>query len=173
MPAPIWNLANSYQTAALDMATYDVRDSPTMDTFISAYARASSRLYLSFLIAQCSPRPVLAAQSRTSSVVTKVPKTAVWILVTANLLFAFFGIVLTILALVANSPDVHQVQIRMNITGLAAQLFEGRSAQERAKNSKQLFEERDGEGDRMVKRVAVERTDKGGMTMSLHEGWEE
>jgi len=142
---------------------------------IDLYSRGASAALTAPFAGQTEARPALAIQSRMSKVVSSVPKAAIWLLVLANLLFALFALVLTVCALRATLRDrsVHQVQTRLNIAGLAAQLFEGKHAREYADDEDNLFEERDGRRERLVKRVTVEPTVEGGAAYVLGEAWEE
>jgi len=136
------------------------------------YSRAASRQFLLPLAAQTTPRPAIIAQSRNSRVVTKVRSSAIWILVAANLLFVGLGITLCITALVtlSNNEHVLQVQARLGITGLTAQLLEGIFAQRKVKDDKQLFEcHKEGNG-KMKKLVSVERTAEGGIIFRMRKG---
>jgi hypothetical protein len=139
-----------------------------MDEFMQFYTRGMSRAYLSPLGAQSSPRPALLVQSRNSRIVSQVPKAALWLLVTANLLYIILAISLTVLALLVTSMDVEQLQTRLNVTGLAAQLFEGAYAGRQVRDEKELFEA-SARVDGGVKRVGVQRTRTGGTTFEVVE----
>ena len=130
--------------------------------FAQLFSHGMARAYLAPIAAQASPRPALSVQSRSSKIVTKVPKSALWILVIANLLYAILAIILTILALLVTSMDIHQLRTRLSVTGLAAHLFEGEYAERDVKDEKDLFEKGD-----ILKRVGVRRTETGGATFSV------
>ena len=142
---------------------------------VDLYSRGASAGLAASFAGQTEARPALDIQSRMSKVVSNVPKAAIWLLVLANLLFALFALVLTVCALRATLRDrsVHQVQTRLNIAGLSAQLFEGKHAREYADDEDKLFEERDGRRERLVKRVTIEPTVEGGAAYALGEAWEE
>lgn len=142
----------------------------TVEDRVEIQSTAINRAFLSQLLTEA--RPVLKAQTRASRIVTKVPKAAVWALITSNLLFALLAIVFAGLAVVAASPQVQQLELRLNITGLAAQIFEGRFAKNEVKKIEHLFEERNGDSNRMVKRVYVEETEQKGAAYVLLENWE-
>lgn len=95
-------------------------------------------------------------------------------LIVAHILFALLGIGLASAAflLTSASSDIFQSHIRMNITGLTAHLFEGKHAERLAQSEEDLFEERDGDADRIVKRVAIEKSNEEGSMFTLLEGWE-
>ena len=130
--------------------------------FAQLLSQGMARQYLVPIVAQSSPRPALLVQSRSSKIVTKVPKSALWILVIANLLYAILAIILAILALLVTSMDIHQLRTRLSVTGLAAHLFEGEYAERDVKDEKDLFEKGD-----VSKRVGVRRTEAGGATFSV------
>jgi hypothetical protein len=140
----------------------------SVDEFLQFYTRGLARTYLSPLGAQSSSRPALLVQSRSSQIVSKVPKAALWLLVAANLLYTILAISLTVLALLVTSMDVEQLQTRLNVTGLAAQLFEGAYAGRQVKDEKELFEA-SARVDGGVKRVGVQRTRTGGTTFEVVE----
>ncbi|KAF2266170.1 hypothetical protein CC78DRAFT_160888 [Lojkania enalia] len=116
---------------------------------------------------QTSPRPSELVQRRVSKLVTKMPISALWILVTANMAFAVLGLVLAILALVATSPNVHQVQARLGVAGLAAALFEKTHSERVVRSDTDLFAENVGDESGFVKKVGVRRTDTGGSAFTV------
>jgi cell division protein FtsL len=132
------------------------------EEFTQSYKREIARGYATSLATQLSERPALLVQTRSSKIVSKVPKAALWLLVTANLVFAIIAISLTALAISVISSDVHQLRLRMSIAGLTAQLFEGEHAERKVKEEEGLFEEHQS-GVSDVKRVGVSRTTKGGV----------
>jgi hypothetical protein len=139
-----------------------------VDEFVKFFTRGMARAYVVPLGPQSSPRPALLVQSRNSRIVSQVPKAALWLLVTANLLYIILAISLTVLALVVTSMDVQQLQTRLNVTGLAAQLFEGAYAGRQVRDEKELFEA-SARVDGGVKRVGVQRTRTGGTTFEVVE----
>jgi hypothetical protein len=108
--------------------------------------------------------PALAAQERTSLLVTRLPMAALFSLVAANLLFVLVGVALTIAALATSGGEVREVQARLSIFGLVADRFEGLRASRRAEEMEDLFEERDGKGSM---RVAVHQVVTGGYTYNV------
>jgi hypothetical protein len=136
----------------------------TSKEFIDIYARGASRALLFPFAGQVEARPALQVQSRSSKIVSKVPKAAVWVLVVSNILFLSLAIGLTIFALVVSSkdPDVHQVHTRLGVSGLTSQLFEEGYGQQKVKDSKELFEEHTQDDEKLYKKVRVEITAKGG-----------
>ena len=148
--------------------------SSSLDDVVKNYATGISSGYAAVIAAQTTYRSALAVQLRSLTIVTTVSKTAISMLIVANILFALLGIGAASAAflLASASSDTCQSHIRMNITGLAAHLFEGKHAERLAQIEEDLFEERDGDAERMVKRVAIEKSNEGGFTFTLLEGWE-
>ena len=147
--ADMWFIGTSaFQDALQESSIFSVGNE--VDVRVRAYSRAVSRAYISEMASMTERRPALSAQSRVSRVVTKVPKLAVWLLVSANILFMLHGIVFAGLAVVATSPSVYQLALRLNITGLTALGFEGAFALNKAKESRDLFEEHGGGAETAV-----------------------
>jgi hypothetical protein len=136
----------------------------TSKEFVDIFSRGSSRALLFPFAGQVEARPALLVQSRSSKIVSKVPKAAVWLLVVSNLLFLLLAIGLTIFALVVSSkdPNVHQVHTRLGVSGLASQLFEEGYGQRKVKDSVELFEEHTQDDEKLYKKVRVEITAEGG-----------
>lgn len=133
-----------FRTLSNNFVVFEVnRNVTTPDTFIEAYATSMSKRMSVPLVVHTVLAPATLVQRRVTSVVTKLPKLVLWLLVVVNLLFALLGSVLGILALRATSPEVHQVQIRLSTAGLAAQLFDPEYAQRVALNYEKLFKEND------------------------------
>jgi len=168
--AAMWNKANSEMLNAISEAGAQATTSLDL---IQAFSAAASRKFVSAIATHSSPRPALKVQSRALKVVTKVRIRAVWTLVAANLLFALLGLVVTVIALLAASVEVHQVHLRLDVTGLAAQLFEGSHATKKAKDRVHLFERPDGSNNNINKRVQIEMTPAGGAEYVWTENWEE
>lgn len=168
---PAWNYNQIWHNVAVEELTYY---GVSAEQAIRAYEGALRRGYVSILAGQSSPRPAQQVQSRRIKVVSRVPKAPVWILVSANVIFLLLGLVLAAFAISATiqSPIVAQVQLRLSIMGLSAHLFEQSYAGRKVKDDEELFEERHGEKDRMVKRVAIEETATGGATFVTSERWE-
>lgn len=90
----------------------------TPQSFIDACSLGMSKVMTLPLASQTTGRPARLVQRRISKVITKLPKAALWSLVSANLLFASLGLFLTTLALFVTSPDIHQVQVRLGVAVL-------------------------------------------------------
>lgn len=149
----IWSLLARQRAALYTTSAQDLVDN---------FAYRSSEAFLVPFAGVTESKPALQVQKRTSQVVTRVPKSAIWMLVAANMLFMVLALVMAGMAYVASSGDVHQVHTRLSIGGLAAQLFEQPRAQERVSRTDKLFEKHVGDELGRVKAVKIERTDSGG-----------
>ena len=167
----LWNLAPSVFQDALE-ESWVFGGGKNLNDRVSAYSRAISRNFVSQLGEMIEPRPTLSAQSRTKRIVTRVPKAALWLLLSGNILFMLLGLVFAGMAVHATgSSAVSQLSLRLNITGLTALGFEGSFAEKRVKECKNLFEEHAAKNaaNITVKRVHVEETDCGGAAFTLME----
>ncbi|KAF2677830.1 hypothetical protein K458DRAFT_436235 [Lentithecium fluviatile CBS 122367] len=156
-------LANVFQDASTGPES---RSSPS--AFISSFQLAISKAYSYPLASQMSSRPSLQAQVRTSKVITRLPVAALWFLVVANLGFAALGTTLAVWALMKAKPDVHQVHIRLGVSGLAAALFDREQFERSADADEKLFEETNIQGAAAVKRVGIVRTNTGGSSFAIY-----
>lgn len=127
-----------------------------------------SKAYSYPLASQLSDRPSLLAQTRTTKVVTKIPVAAVWFSVAANLLYAMLGFGLAFFALIRATPQVHQVQVRLGVAGLAAALFDWRQFERSADDDDGLFEENNKEASSNIKKIGVRRTNTGGSSFAFY-----
>ena len=112
------------------------------------------------------PRNAIVSQKRQQIQVAMVPKTPLRFLIAANLLLVAFGIVLSILALIALKGDTGEVQARLSIHALVAAAFEARAGKP-VKEVEDFFEEKHGE---QGPRLAFVRTMDGGWTLERHGG---
>jgi hypothetical protein len=117
------------------------RDLSSIGKVLAVYELGMSKAFAVPLVAHTVPTSPSIAQRRVSSIITKLPVVALWLLVTANLLFAVFGLVLAVLAIRAASPEVQQAHTRLTTAGLAAQLFDWQHARKEARNDRELFQE--------------------------------
>jgi hypothetical protein len=143
----------------------------TPKSFLAAIEIGMSKVQTLPLAAQTVGREARLVKRRVSKVITSLPKAALWGLVVANLLFSLLGFTLTVMALMATSPSVHQVRVRLSVAGLVAQLFETQHSERAVDDDVDLFKkgppgdgERDGGSD--VK-VGVRRTDTGGSMFTV------
>lgn len=104
-------------TCALNAGSeFDIfTDTPT--NVVENYPRIYSQKLLATFAGVTQLRPALLTQVRSSQVVTRVPKSAVWLLIAANMLFALFAVAMATYVLSVASIDVHQVHTRLSISG--------------------------------------------------------
>jgi hypothetical protein len=150
----------------------------TPESFLKAIEIGMGKVQTLPLAAQTVGHDARLVQRKVSKVITSLPKAALWGLVVSNLLFSFLGLTLTVLALIATSPSVHQVRVRLSVAGLVAQLFETQHSEREVDDDIDLFKKRDrevsgGDSARDIK-VGVRRTDTGGsmFTTVSHDGEE-
>jgi hypothetical protein len=142
----------------------------TFEAYIKSYELAISKRLTTPLVVHTIPAPAIITQRRKNTVITRLPRSALWLLVVANMLFAIFGCVLAILAIKATDPEVHQVHLRLSTAGLAAQLFDAPHAQQPANKDVELFRENSREVTfRPSKKVCLEPTVHGGAKFSTRD----
>jgi len=156
-------LANVFQDESTGPES---RSSPS--SFIRSFSLGMSKAYSYPLASQTSGRPSLLAQVRTSKVVTRLPVAALWFLVVANVGYAALGVSLATWAVLKATPAVHQVQIRLGISGLVAALFDGERFKGKADADGELFEEKNKDVGVATKRVGIMRTDTGGSLFAVY-----
>jgi hypothetical protein len=142
------------------------RSSPS--AFLRSIELGMSKAFSYPLATQSNSRPSLLAQTRTSKVVTRLPVTALWFLVTANLIYAALGVSLAVWATLKATPDVHQAQMRLGVSGLAAALFDKERFERNADADEKLFEEKNTDSNMATKRVGIRRTDTGGSSFAVY-----
>ncbi|KAJ4288110.1 hypothetical protein N0V90_012127 [Kalmusia sp. IMI 367209] len=160
----IGTLANVFQDESTGP---EARSSPS--AFIRSFEIGMSKSYSYPLASQLNSRASLLAQFRTSKVVTKLPIAALWTLVVANVGYAVLGLALAIWAMKRANPDVHQVQMRLGVAGLAAALFDREKFEQSAHADDSLFTEKSKEGEIDVKRIGFKRTNTGGSTFAVYD----
>ena len=167
----LWNTAPSVFQDALE-ESWVFGGGKNLNDRVSEYSKAISRNFISQMGEMIEARPSLNAQSRTKRIVTVVPKVAFWLLMSGNIIFMLLGIVFAGMAIYSSRfPTVHQLSLRLNITGLTALGFEGSFAENRVTACKDLFEEHALQNslNNTVKRVYVEETGNGGAAYTLME----
>ena len=87
------------------------------------------------------PNVAIMAQERSTTLVARIPKAPLYTFVLANMLFVALGIALAVLAIARNGGEVREIQARLSIEGLVADIFEGRRAKERVESIDDLFDE--------------------------------
>ncbi|CAN9424174.1 unnamed protein product [Alternaria alternata] len=138
----------------------------SLDTWISAYEIAMSTLFATPLAVHTVPTNSLLVQSRVRKIMTKVPVTAVWLLVLANMAFAILGMGLTLMAWRTSDENTHQIRVRLGVPGLVAALFEKESEDRVVETDRALFKENN-DDDMPPTLVGVQRTATGGMAWVL------
>lgn len=114
-------------------------EADSIESYLRHYQSESSRYIVSPLATQTSPRAALRAQRRDSDVVTKLPTSALWVLIAANLLFMGLGFVLAVLAIISSSEEIHQVSSHLGVAGLVAQLFGNQESERGVRSNSDLF----------------------------------
>lgn len=130
--------------------------------FVDLFSFEMSHYFVVPLAAHSIKRPSLKAQARESMIVAQVSKTALWTLVSTNLLFVLLGVFLSVLALRAMSEDSHQVQLRLGVAGLTAQLFDEKKIKNSIDNETDLFKGESGVYNTST-RVLVQKTNLHGI----------
>lgn len=143
----------------LQQTSLDVWQSDTAQEVANRFAKTYSRTVLGAIGGALLSAPAVEAQTRSSKLVAKVPKGPLACLVVANLLLVLLGLILTVLAFLALSGDVGDVQARLGITSLVGAHFEADKGEVAVEKIDHLFQERNG-GDGL--RVGVERSALGG-----------
>ena len=140
------------------------------DDYLERISRGLAKLDLAGIASVADTRPTHVAQSRITKLVSRVPKTVLWVLVTANSLYIVIAIALAALALwvTSDNRDVSQIRTRLSVVGLAAQLLEGPFSERAVKDDKELFENQSANYSEQ-KKVKVKITEEGGATFEVAE----
>jgi hypothetical protein len=149
-----------YLYQAIALAGFSKTGREIADKFAVAY----SRIVLAGTAAAFEPRDAIASQKRGQIQVAMVPKTPLYVLIAASLLLVAFGIVLSVLALIALKGDIGEVQARLSIHALVAAAYEARAGKP-VREVEELFEEKHGERG---PRLGFVRTMDGGWTLERH-----
>ncbi|KAF2005420.1 hypothetical protein P154DRAFT_616245 [Amniculicola lignicola CBS 123094] len=172
MPAAsLFSTMPHYFDTAVDDAN---RIRTSTSAMVTEFSKSMSHLFAATLSGQLSARPSPYVQKKVSILVSQMPKAALWTLVVSNLLFAGIGVVLAGIAWRVSGEEVQQIQMRLGIPGLTADVFEKRNNGLQVKSERGLFQEND-VVEPVVRRVGVRRTDTGGTVFgsSDGEGWRE
>lgn len=138
-----WDRADPQLQQAWQLAYADAKDA---QDYSNTFATRVSQLAVAYIAGQTAPRPALAAQVRSTKIVAEVPKGPLYTLVAANLLFAVVGTVLSVLAWWSCDGDVREVQTRLSVPGLVAELFEKPYSNKPVQGEKEMFRESEGLG---------------------------
>jgi hypothetical protein len=153
----VGTLANIFQDESTGPLS---RSSP--DNFIRSFEVGMSKAYSYPLASQLSPRPSFLVQERYVKAVTSLPVTALWFLVTANLVYALLGMILTFWAFLKLTEGVGQAQGKLGVASLVNALFDGKIPSERVAGEKKDDMLSDLEEKSFARRLGIMRTtDKG------------
>lgn len=161
------SFAGDYGRMLLQQAwTLTGASSSTSTRLAQNFANRVSQVSAAQLAGQVSPRVTLKEQIRSQPIVTRVPKTPFWIHIGVNLLYAMVGLTLTVLAILAvrNNLEVQQIQTRLSLPGLIAELFEKPHCERAAMSSKELFRESE---EAARSRISLTKTAARGWRYSL------
>jgi hypothetical protein len=160
------NLANLAQSAAGE-------DTPS--AFVESWTTGFSAMVLGISAGIMSPRANIMEQARISTLIARVPKAPLVILVFLTLLYAAVGIVLAFMAAQAGAGETKNVHGRLSVAGLAAKCFESEDRYEGpAKEIHDLFAENEiGARDHRCSKVSIVASDRGGWKYDLIEKDEE
>lgn len=129
----------------LSRTSLDVWQSHTAQEVADKFASTYSQAALAAFGSAVTPSPATEAQSRSSTLVAKVPKAPLICLLLANLLLVFFGVVLASIAFLTLDNEVGDVQARLSINSLVAAQFEAGSGEYIVEKVDDMFQELKGE----------------------------
>ncbi|KAN0104362.1 hypothetical protein V8E51_010107 [Hyaloscypha variabilis] len=109
------NLINLSQAAAGEA---------TKDEFRESWTTGFSTMVLSLSASTISPRITIREQARISTLVARVPKAPLAVLILLTLLYATIGIILACIALQSRPDITKNIQGRLSVAGRAAKCFE-------------------------------------------------
>jgi hypothetical protein len=142
----------------LQRTSLDVWQSHSAEEIASKFAKVYSQTALAAVGAALDPRPAVDAQSRSSTIVAKVPKAPLGCLVAANLLLSFLGFLVAVTALLVLTNDVGDVKARLGITALVATHFETNGGDKLVEKIEDMFDEFE---SRAGPRIVVAKTSLG------------
>lgn len=148
------NLINLAQSAAGE-------DTPS--AFIESWTTGFSTMVLGLSAGIMSPRETIKEQARISTLVARVPKAPLVVLVFLTLLYAAVGILLACMAARAGVGETKNVQGRLSVAGLAAKCFESEDRYEGpTKEIPDLFAENEvGARDQRCSKVSIIASNRG------------
>ncbi|PMD35074.1 hypothetical protein L207DRAFT_588563 [Hyaloscypha variabilis F] len=143
----------------------------TPSGFVESWATGFSTMALGLSASSFSPRETIKEQVRVSTLVARVPKAPLAVLVFLTLLYAVIGILLAYIAVKAGTDETKSVQSRLSVAGLAAKCFEGEDICERPKKEiYELFAENEvGARDQRCPKVSIVASRRGGWKYELME----
>jgi hypothetical protein len=154
------NLATLAQSAAGE-------DTPS--AFVDTWTTGFSTMVLAMSAGVMSPRTNIVEQTYISTLVARVPKSPLIMLVFLNLLYAAVGIIMAIIAARAKPNESKNVQGRLSVAGLIAMCFESKDKVEGpVKKVEEMFAEKDIRvKDHSCEKVSVVKSDYGGWKYEL------
>jgi hypothetical protein len=118
-----------------------------------------------------SPRETIREQARVSTLVARVPKAPLAILVFLTLLYIAIGIILAYIAAKAGTGETKSVRGHLSLAGLTAKCFESEDISEQPrKDMYELFAENEfGARDQKCAKVSIVASRRGGWKYELME----
>lgn len=131
------------------------------DDLAAGFASAYDQAVVSVPAGVMQPLPAINVTRRVVTQVARVPIAPFFTLILLNLLFAFIGVILTVMAASALSTDksVKDAQARLSVAAVVAESFENPALGDDARNTDELYAERRG---KVTRRVALGKTENGG-----------
>jgi len=143
----------------------------TPSAFVESWATGFSTMALGLSASSFSPRETIKEQARVSTLVARVPKAPLAVLVFLTLLYAAIGILLGYIAAKAGTGETKSVQGHLSVAGLAAKCFEREDICEGPmKEIHELFAENEiGARDQRCSKVSIMASRRGGWKYELME----
>jgi hypothetical protein len=118
-----------------------------------------------------SPRATIKEQATNTTLVARVPKAPLIVLVFLTLLYAAVGIVLACMAALAGTGETKSVQGHLSVAALTAKCFENRDRYEGpVKEVSEMFSENEvGARDQRCAKVSIVSSTRGGWRYELME----
>lgn len=154
------SFGTSSMAADMDRAANVATDAQDL---ANRFARSLSKVILSSGAASIQRTPVLELRRRSETLAAKVPKKPLFVLISANFGFVIVGTILTAVA-IATPREGREVQCRLTISGLVANLYGRDRARRQADVIENLFG--DYQGAKSHIKVGFDRTSKGGIVFS-------
>ncbi len=137
------------------------QQSNTSQGMADYFARSFSEVAVGLTAGIMSPRPTLQEELRKNVLVARVPKAPFFTLLMLSLSYAILGLSLGIWALLSHPRHARNVQARLTIPGLVANLLEPESRPQKGLGVEGLFAERtSNQVGGAEKRVAIEQLDE-------------
>ncbi|KAI4219511.1 MAG: hypothetical protein L6R36_008276 [Xanthoria steineri] len=135
--------------------------SNTSSQIAASYSQHLEKTLLAWSAASWEPTPTQQEQIRRNLLVTRVPKTPLFTLVTLCLLFVALSITITVIVLLDESGPTSECQSRLNVFGLVASRFDGAERRETSPGSQEDGSE-EGEGRSDDTKIGIVKTRLGG-----------